>query len=59
MKRVVRSTSVPMAERLPFPMIKSPSQCPGTDLPITSAGLSRIMTATCPSAAPGDSRIHG
>lgn len=44
MKRVVSSTSVAMAERLPFPMITSPSQCPGTDLPTTSAGLSRILT---------------
>lgn len=44
MKRVVRSTNVPIAERLPFPMIESPSLCPGTSLLVTSAGLSRIMT---------------
>jgi hypothetical protein len=42
--RVVRPTSVAMAERLPVPMNKAPSQSPDTDLPITSAGLSRDMT---------------
>ena len=42
MKRVVRSTSVPIAE-LPAPTIRSPSQCPGTARSATSAGRSLIM----------------
>jgi hypothetical protein len=62
MKRVVRSSSVAMADRPPFPRIRSPSQYPGTNLPVTSAGLSLIMTTrptACPSATQGNSRIHG
>ncbi len=41
-KRVVRSTSVPIAELSP-PIIRSPSQCPGTARSATSAGRSLIM----------------
>ena len=40
--RVVRSTNVPIAE-LPSPMIRSPSQCPGTARSSASAGRSLIM----------------
>lgn len=40
--RVVRSTSVPIAE-LSRPIIRSPSQCPGTARSSTSAGRSLIM----------------
>ena len=39
MNRVVRSTNVPIAE-LPSPMIRSPSQCPGTARSSASAGRS-------------------
>ena len=42
MNLVVRSTSVPMADLL-SPMIKSPSQWPGTARSATSAGRSVIM----------------
>ena len=38
MNRVVRSTNVPIAE-LPSPMIRSPSQCPGTARSSASAGV--------------------
>jgi hypothetical protein len=41
-KRVVRSTSVPMAE-LSRPRMRSPSQCPGTARSATSAGRSLSM----------------
>ena len=41
MNRVVRSTNVPIAE-LPSPMIRSPSQCPGTARSSASAGRSLI-----------------
>ena len=40
--RVVRSTRVPIAE-LFSPMIRSPSQCPGTARSAASAGRSLIM----------------
>jgi hypothetical protein len=40
--RVVRSTRVPIAERF-SPMIRSPSQCPGTARSAASAGRSLIM----------------
>ena len=43
-KRVVRSTSVPMADLLAAPVIRSPSQWPGTARSSTSAGRSLIMT---------------
>ena len=36
--RVARSTRVPIAEPLSLPMIRSPSQCPGTVRPSTSLG---------------------
>ena len=42
MNRVVRSTNVPIAE-LPSPMIRSPSQCPGTARSSDSAGRALIM----------------
>ena len=41
-KRVVRSTSVPIAE-LPRPRMRSPSQCPGTARSAASAGRWLIM----------------
>ena len=44
LKRVERSTSVPTAERLSLPMIRSPSQWPGTARSATSAGRSEIIT---------------
>ena len=40
--RVVRSTNVPIAER-PRPMMRSPSQCPGTARSSASAGRALIM----------------
>ena len=43
-KRVVRSTSVPIAE-LPSPRIRSPSQWPGTARSAASAGRSLIITS--------------
>ncbi len=39
-----RSTSVPMAEPLAVPVMRSPSQCPGTARSSTSTGRSRIET---------------
>src|SRR3954470_18322085 len=42
--RVLRSTRVPIAER-PEPMIRSPSQCPGTARSSASAGRWLIMTS--------------
>ncbi len=42
--RVVRSTRVPMAERL-RPRMRSPSQWPGTARSSTSAGRSLIRTS--------------
>lgn len=42
MNRVVRSTSVPMAE-LPSPGMRCPSQWPGTARSVASAGRSLIM----------------
>ena len=44
-KRECRSTSVAMWELL-LPVIRSPSQCPGTARSSTSAGRSRIDTAS-------------
>ena len=44
MKRVVRSTRVPIAE-LFRPMMRSPSQCPGTARSSASPGRSLIMTS--------------
>lgn len=41
---MVRSTRVPIADRF-NPMIRSPSQCPGTALSATSAGRSLIMSS--------------
>ena len=43
MNRVVRSTRVPIALRLPAPQIRPPSQWPGTALSVIS-GRSLIMT---------------
>ena len=43
MDRVVRSTRVPVALRLPAPQIRSPSQWPGTARSATSAGRSPVM----------------
>ena len=45
MNRVVRSTSVPIAE-LPSPRIRSPSQSPGTALSPISDGRSLIINAS-------------
>ena len=52
MNRVVRSTNVPIAE-LPSPMMRSPSQCPGTavldlggPLPDQDFGSDKRLTAT-------------
>jgi hypothetical protein len=42
--RVARSTTVPIAD-LSVPMIRSPSQCPGTARSSTSAGRSLIITS--------------
>nr|KEP23651.1 hypothetical protein DA06_06330 [Georgenia sp. SUBG003] len=42
--RVVRSTRVPIAEPLAVPVIRSPSQCPGTARSAASAGRSEIST---------------
>ena len=44
MNRVVRSTRVPIAD-LFSPMIRSPSQCPGTARSAASAGRSLIITS--------------
>ena len=44
MDRLLRSTMVPMADR-PVPMIRSPSQCPGTARSAASAGRSLITTS--------------
>ena len=44
--RVDRSTKVPIADWLPPPMIRSPSQCPGTARSVTSAGRSLIVNAS-------------
>ena len=44
MNRVVRSTSVPIAEPR-SPRIKSPSQCPGTARSAASAGRSLMRTS--------------
>lgn len=48
MRLVVRSTSVPIAERC-NPMIRSPSQCPGTARSAASAGrwLISVSLVTC------------
>jgi hypothetical protein len=43
-KRVVRSMSVPIGDRS-VPMIKSPSQCPGSARSATSAGRWLIITS--------------
>ena len=43
--RVVRSTRVPIAD-LSSPMIRSPSQCPGTARSATSAGRALIITSS-------------
>lgn len=44
MYRVERSTSVPTADCPLAPMIKSPSQCPGSARSSTLAGRSLIIT---------------
>ena len=44
MNRVVRSTRVPIALRLPAPQVRSPSRWPGTARSAISAGLSPVMT---------------
>lgn len=44
-KRLVRSTSVPIADR-PKPMIKSPSQCPGALRASISGGLLQIINSS-------------
>ena len=49
--RVVRSTNVPIAE-LPSPMIRSPSQCPGTARSSTSAGRALIRMSGPTNALP-------
>src|SRR5829696_2873060 len=49
--RVVRSTSVPMAE-LPRPRMRSPSQCPGTARSATSTGRWLIMISEDPKFLP-------
>ncbi len=61
-KRLVRSTSVPIAERS-IPMIRSPSQCPGTARSAASAGRWLIITSLLmkplprwPNAGPGDAQ---
>jgi hypothetical protein len=46
--RLVRSTSVPIAERLALPISKSPSQWPATRRPATSAGRSVIIFMGAP-----------
>ena len=46
-RRVVRSTSVPTAEPLPPPLIRSPAQWPGTVQVTTSAGRAAI-SPSCP-----------
>ena len=51
MNRVVCSTNVPIAE-LPRPMIRSPSQCPGTARFSASAGRSLIMISGPTDALP-------
>jgi len=43
--RLDRSTSVPIAERFK-PMIRSPSQCPGTARSSASAGRLEIITSS-------------
>jgi len=40
---VVSSTSVPIADRFFCPMIRSPSQCPGTARSAASAGRSAML----------------
>ena len=55
MNRVVRSTSVPMAE-LPSPRMRSPSQWPGTARSSTSAGRSLIMISGLTNFLPRASR---
>ena len=44
--RVDRSTRVPTAEAFPVPMIRSPSQWPGTARSATSAGRWLIVNAS-------------
>ena len=58
MNRVVRSTSVPIAE-LPSPRIRSPSQCPGTARSSASAGRSLIMTSSVTKSLPRRARARG
>ena len=41
---VERSTRVPIAVRLRLPIIRSPSQCPGTARSTASAGRSLMLT---------------
>jgi len=40
---MVRSTSIPSADALAWPMSKSPSQCPGTVRSATSVGRSSML----------------
>ena len=49
-KRVWRSTRVAIAERLALPMMRSPSQWPGTARSSTSAG--RSLSRTMPTSSP-------
>src|SRR5690625_7281311 len=49
-ERLCRSTTVPMADRL-VPMIKSPSQCPGTARSLASAGRLEMNTFSVTSPA--------
>ena len=44
MNRVVRSTSVPIADLPAAPTSRSPSQCPGTARSAASAGRSLMFT---------------
>jgi hypothetical protein len=49
-RRIVRSTRVPTAEPLRAPLIRSPSQWPGTVRVATSAGRSVIVPTPAPSS---------
>jgi hypothetical protein len=55
---VLRSTSVPIAE-LPNPMIRSPSQCPGTARSAASAGRWLIITWSLMKLLPRRDRALG
>ena len=51
-KRVLRSTKVPTEERLKAPLIKSPSQCPGTSRASISSGRLIIRNVSGTMALP-------